>query len=200
MKKLIVLVLAALPFVMYAQMPGMNFSNMQMDLPEETIVSYTDGMVADYGLDADQAAKVLEINKKYLGKVEYPVVLPPEAEEAMKNMGNRQGQGGAGFDMGSFSAEDREQMMSRMNEMQDRMNEIADNQEAYENALASVLDKKQMKKWKKAKKHYQTDQRIAMEAQFGGMGGFGGGMPGGGFGGGMPGGGFGGGMPGGFGF
>jgi suppressor of tumorigenicity protein 13 len=84
--------------------------------------------------------------------------------------------------------------------MQERMNDIADNQEAYENALASVLDKKQMKKWKKAKKHYQTDQRIKMEAQFGGMGGFGGGMPGGGFGGGMPGGGFGGGMPGGFGF
>jgi len=199
MKKLLVIVLAALPFVMYAQMPGMDFSNMQMDLPEETIVNYTNGMVADYGLNEDQAAQVLEINKKYLGKVEYPVVLPPEAEEAMNNMSNRQG-GGAGFDMGNFSQEDRDRMMSMMNEMQERMNDIADNQEAYENALASVLDKKQMKKWKKAKKHYQTDQRIKMEAQFGGMGGFGGGMPGGGFGGGMPGGGFGGGMPGGFGF
>ena len=192
MKKLIVLVLAALPFVMYAQMPGMDFSNMQMELSEETIVNYTNGMVADYGLNEDQAAQVLEINKKYLGKVEYPVVLPPEAEEAMNNMGNRQG--GAGFDMGSFSAEDREKMMSMMNEMQERMNDIADNQEAYENALASVLDKKQMKKWNKAKKHYQTDQRIKMEAQFGGMGGFGGGFGGdfGGFGGGM--GGFGGGF------
>jgi hypothetical protein len=198
MKKLLVIVFAALPFVMYAQMPGMDFSNMQMDLPEETIVNYTNGMVADYGLNEDQAAQVLEINKKYLGKVEYPVVLPPEAEEAMNNMSNRQG-GGAGFDMGNFSQEDRDRMMSMMNEMQERMNDIADNQEAYENALASVLDKKQMKKWKKAKKHYQTDQRIKMEAQFGGMGGFGGGMPGG-FGGGMPGGGFGGGMPGGFGF
>ncbi|MBO4916892.1 MAG: DUF4890 domain-containing protein [Bacteroidales bacterium] len=199
MKKLMTLVLAALPFVMYAQMPGMDFSNMQMELSEETIVNYTNGMVADYGLNEDQAAQVLEINRKYLGKVEYPVVLPPEAEEAMNNMGNRQG--GAGFDMGSFSQEDRDRMMSMMNDMQERMNDIADNQEAYENALASVLDKKQMKKWKKAKKHYQTDQRIKMEAQFGGMGGFGGGMPGGGFGGGMPGGGFGGGMPGGgFGF
>jgi hypothetical protein len=198
MKKLLVIVLAALPFTVFAQMPGMDFSNMQMDLPEETIVNYTNGMVADYGLNEDQAAQVLEINKKYLGKVEYPVVLPPEAEEAMNNMSSRQG-GGAGFDMGNFSQEDRDRMMSMMNEMQERMNDIADNQEAYENALASVLDKKQMKKWKKAKKHYQTDQRIKMEAQFGGMGGFGGGMPGG-FGGGMPGGGFGGGMPGGFGF
>ena len=189
MKKLLVIVLAALPFTMFAQMPGMDFSNMQMDLPEETIVNYTNGMVADYGLNEDQAAQVLEINKKYLGKVEYPVVLPPEAEEAMNNMAN--GQGAAGFDPGSFSAEDREKMMSMMNEMQERMNDIADNQEAYENALASVLDKKQMKKWNKAKKHYQTDQRIKMEAQFGGMGGFGGGF-GGDFGGGM--GGFGGGF------
>jgi hypothetical protein len=191
MKKIITLVLAAFPFVMYAQMPGMDFSNMQMELPEATIVEYTNGMVSDYALTEDQAAKILDINKQYLGKVEYPVVLPPEAEEAMNNMANRQG--GAGFDPGSFSAEDREKMMSMMNEMQERMNDIADNQEAYENALASVLDKKQMKKWRKAKKHYQTDQRIMMEAQFGGMGGFGGGFGGdfGGFGGGM---GFGGGF------
>lgn len=191
MKKIITLVLAAFPFVMYAQMPGMDFSNMQMELPEATIVEYTNGMVSDYALTEDQAAKLLDINKQYLGKVEYPVVLPPEAEEAMNNMANRQG--GAGFDPGSFSAEDREKMMSMMNDMQERMNDIADNQEAYENALASVLDKKQMKKWNKAKKHYQTDQRIKMEAQFGGMGGFGGGFGGdfGGFGGGM---GFGGGF------
>ena len=191
MKKILTLVLAAFPCVLFAQMPGFDFSSMQMDLPEETIVSYTDGMVSDYGLDADQAAKVLEINKKYLGKLEYPVVMTPAAEEAMKNVAN--GQAGAGFDPGSFSAEDRDRMMSMMNDMQDRMNDIADNQEAYENALASVLDKKQMKKWRKAKKHYQTDQRIMMEAQFGGMGGFGGGFGGdfGGFGGGM---GFGGGF------
>ena len=191
MKKIVTLVLAAFPFVMYAQMPGMDFSNMQIELPEATIVEYTNGMVSDYALTDDQAAKLLDINKQYLGKVEYPVVLPPEAEEAMNNMANRQD--GAGFDPGSFSAEDREKMMSMMNDMQERMNDIADNQEAYENALASVLDKKQMKKWNKAKKHYQTDQRIKMEAQFGGMGGFGGGFGGdfGGFGGGM---GFGGGF------
>ncbi len=192
MKKILTLVLAAFPCVMFAQMPGFDFSNMQMELPEATIVEYTNGMVSDYALNEEQAAKVLEINKQYLGKVEYPVVLPPEAEEAMNNMAS--GQGAAGFDPGSFSAEDREKMMSMMNEMQERMNDIADNQEAYENALASVLDKKQMKKWNKAKKHYQTDQRIKMEAQFGGMGGFGGGFGGdfGGFGGGM--GGFGGGF------
>ncbi|MBQ6044151.1 MAG: DUF4890 domain-containing protein [Bacteroidales bacterium] len=203
MKKLLVVVLAALPFVAYAQMPGMQMPNMQ-DLPEATIVSETESMVAQYGLNEDQAAKLLDLNKQYLGKVSYPVILPPEAEEAMKNASaNRPAGGAGGFNMGNMTQEDRDQMMSMMNQMQDMMAQIEENQTAYEDGLASILDKKQMKKWKKAKKHYQTEQQIRMEREFGAMGGFGGGfgggMPGGGgFGGGMPGGGFPGG--GGFGF
>ena len=203
MKKLLVVVLAALPFVAYAQMPGMQMPNMQ-DLPEATIVSETESMVAQYGLNEDQAAKLLDLNKQYLGKVSYPVILPPEAEEAMKNAAaNRPAGGAGGFNMGNMTQEDRDQMMSMMNQMQDMMAQIEENQTAYEDGLASILDKKQMKKWKKAKKHYQTEQQIRMEREFGAMGGFGGGvgggMPGGGgFGGGMPGGGFPGG--GGFGF
>ena len=202
MKKLLVIVLAALPFVAYAQMPGMQMPNMQ-DLPEATIVSETESMVAQYGLNEDQAAKLLDLNKQYLGKVSYPVILPPEAEEAMKNAAaNRPAGGAGGFNMGNMTQEDRDQMMSMMNQMQDMMAQIEDNQTAYEDGLASILDKKQMKKWKKAKKHYQREQELQMERQFSGMGGFGGGMPGGGgFGGGMPGGGgFGGGFPGGGGF
>ena len=201
MKKLLIVVLAALPFVAYAQMPGMQMPNMQ-DLPEATIVSETESMVAQYGLNEDQAAKLLDLNKQYLGKVSYPVILPPEAEEAMKNASaNRPAGGAGGFNMGNMTQEDRDQMMSMMNQMQDMMAQIEDNQTAYENGLASILDKKQMKKWKKAKKHYQTEQQIRMEREFGAMGGFGGG-----FGGGMPGGGgfggggFGGGFPGGGGF
>ena len=203
MKKLLVVVLAALPFVAYAQMPGMQMPNMQ-DLPEATIVSETESMVAQYGLNEDQAAKLLDLNKQYLGKVSYPVILPPEAEEAMKNASaNRPAGGAGGFNMGNMTQEDRDQMMSMMNQMQDMMAQIEENQTAYEDGLASILDKKQMKKWKKAKKHYQTEQQIRMEREFGAMGGFGGGfgggMPGGGgFGDGMPGGGFPGG--GGFGF
>ena len=209
MKKLLIVILAALPFVAYAQMPGMP-GGMQMpgmqDLPEETIVAETQSMVAEYALNEDQAAQLLELNKKYLGKVSYPVILPPEAEEAMKNAAANRPEGGAGgFNMGNMSQEDRDQMMSMMNQMQERMAEIEDNQTAYEEGLASILDKKQMKKWRKAKKHYLREQELQMERQFGGMGGFGGGFPGGGmpgggggFGGGMPGGGFPGG--GGFGF
>lgn len=200
MKKLLVVVLAALPFVAYAQMPGMQMPGMQ-DLPEATIVSETESMVAQYGLNEDQAAKLLDLNKQYLGKVSYPVILPPEAEEAMKNASaNRPAGGAGGFNMGNMTQEDRDQMMSMMNQMQDMMAQIEENQTAYEDGLASILDKKQMKKWKKAKKHYQTEQQIRMEREFGAMGGFGGGFGGdfGGFGGGMPGGGFPGG--GGFGF
>ena len=198
MKKLLVVVLAALPFVAYAQMPGMQMPGMQ-DLPEATIVSETESMVAQYGLNEDQAAKLLDLNKQYLGKVSYPVILPPEAEEAMKNASaNRPAGGAGGFNMGNMTQEDRDQMMSMMNQMQDMMAQIEENQTAYEDGLASILDKKQMKKWKKAKKHYQTEQQIRMEREFGAMGGFGGGFGGdfGGFGGG----GFGGGFPGGGGF
>lgn len=201
MKKLLTLVLASLPFVMYAQMPGMQMPTMQ-DLPEATIVAHTDATVAELGLNADQAAQLLDLNKKYLGKLQYPVVLPPEAEEAMKNMSNGGGFGGgagagAGFNPGNMSQEDRDKMMAAMSDMQDMMAQIEDNQAAYEEGLKTILDKKQLKKWKKAKKHYQAEQRIRMEQQFGGMGGFGGGMPGGGFPGGGGMGGFGGGMPGG---
>ena len=123
MKKLLVIVLAALPFVAFAQMPGMP-GGMQMagmqDLPEETIVAETQSMVADLGLNEDQAAQLLELNKKYLGKVSYPVILPPEAEEAMKNAAaNRPAGGAGGFSMGNMSQEDRDQMMSMMNQMQE---------------------------------------------------------------------------------
>ena len=180
MKKLLIVVLAALPLVAYAQMPGMQMPNMQ-DLPEATIISETESMVAQFGLNEDQAAKLLDLNKQYLGKVSYPVILPPEAEEAMKNASaNRPAGGAGGFNMGNMTQEDRDQMMSMMNQMQDMMAQIEDNQTAYENGLASILDKKQMKKWKKAKKHYQTEQQIRMEREFGAMGGFGGGFPGGG--------------------
>ena len=192
MKKILISVLSVLPMMVFAQMPGMQMPNLQ-ELPEETVTSYTQTMVSDLGLSEDQAAQVLDLNKRYLGKVEYPVVLPPEAEEAMKNAGNRQG--GAGFDPGSMSAEDRQKMMSMMEEMLDMMAQMQDNQEEYEKGLSAILDKKQMKAWKKAKKHYQAEQRIRMEQQFGG--GFGGDF--GGFGGGF-GGDFGGGFGGGFGF
>ena len=205
MKKAIILLLAALPIVAKAQMPGMpgGFQMSQMqDLPEETIVAQTESMVAEYGLNEEQAEQLLTVNKKYLGKISYPVVMPPQAEEAMQNAAaNRPagGAGAAGFDPNSMSQEDRDNMMEMMQKMQEMMNSIEDNQEEYEKFLSSIFDKKQFKKFKKAKKHYQTDQQIMMERQFGG---FGGGMPdfgGGGFGGGFPGGGgFGGGFPGGF--
>ena len=196
MKKLLIIVLAALPFVAYAQMPGMQMPGMQ-DLPEETIVNETQNMVEQFTLTEDQAAQLLDLNKKYLGKVQYPVILPPEAEEATKNASANRPAGGAGFNMGEMSQENRDQMMSMMNQMQDMMAQIEENQTAYEEGLASILDKKQMKKWRKAKKHYQTEQQIRMEREFGamgGFGGFGGGDFGGGFEGGMPGGGFGGGF------
>ena len=190
MKKILTLLLASLPLVSFAQMPmGTEMPAMQ-ELPEQTIVAHTDLMVAEYKLSEDQAAQLLELNKRYLGKLEYPVVLPPAAEEAMSEAA---GQASA-FDFTNMSREDQEKMISMMSDMQDMMARIEENQEEYEAGLQALLDKKQMKAWKKAKKHYLADQRIRMEqefaANFGDFGDFGGGF----------GGDFGGGFGGGFGF
>ena len=206
-KSIMIIALALVPFLMHAQMPmgmppmgmpmgmGMGAPTMQ-DLPEQTITEYTDQMVAELKLDDNQGAQLLELNKQYLGKITYPVVLPPEAEKAMDEAKNA-----APTDMAAMAeafnnmtSEDREKMMSSMQEMDDMMAQIEDNQLAYENGLKAILTKKQMRAWKKGKTRYNNEQRLRMEQQMNdafnrmGGGGFGGGFGGGGFGGGFPGG------------
>ena len=216
-KSIMIIALALVPFLMHAQMPmggmpmGMPMGGMPMgmgmgaptmqDLPEQTIVEHTDKMVAELKLDENQGAQLLELNKKYLGKINYPVVLPPEAEKAMDEAENA-AKNGAPADMAAMadafnnmSSEDREKMMSSINDMEDMMDKMDDNQLEYENGLKAILTKKQMRAWKKGKTRYNNEQRMRMEQQMnanfnrmGGPGGFGGGFPGGGFGGGFPGG------------
>ena len=214
-KSILIIALACVPFLMHAQMPmggmpmgggmppmgmgmGMGMGATMQDLPEQTIADHTEKMVAELKLDENQGAQLLELNKKYLGKIQYPMVLPPEAEKAMEEATNAAPEDMAAIAerFNNMTAEDREKMMSSMDEMQDMMAKIEDNQAAYEDGLKSILTKKQMRAWKRAKSRYNNEQRMRMEqemsAGFGRMGG--GGFPGGGFGGG----GFGGGFPGGF--
>ena len=218
-KSILIIALALIPFLMKAQMPmggmpmgggmppmgmgmGMGMGATMQDLPEETIVEHTDKMVAELKLDENQRAQLLELNKKYLGKIEYPVVLPPVPEKPMDEAVNEAPNGPTDMAaiaerFNNMTAEDREKMMSSMNEMQDMMAQMEDNQLEYENGLKSIFTKKQMRTWKRAKSRYNNEQRMRMEqemsAGFGRMGG--GGFPGGG---GFGGGGFGGGFPGGF--
>ena len=149
--------------------------------PEEK----TAEQIEKFGIREDQKEALLELNKRYDGKLEYR----PEQTDMQ--------------DMREMSDDERQEfmnkMMERMQEMEKIQNEIEDNNKAYENALKALLDKKQFRAYQKDKRQKETEQRRRMESMFmggdfGGFGGPGGGFGGGGFGG--PGGGFGG--PGGF--
>ncbi len=199
MKKIIMIIaLALVPFLMKAQMPmgmpmgmGMGAPAMMQDLPEQTITEQTDKMVEELGLDDNQGAQLLELNKQYLGKITYPVVLPPEAEKAMNeaaNEANKTDMAAMAEAFNNMTSEDREKMMSSMQDMENMMAQVEDNQLAYEDGLKSILTKKQMRAWKKGKTRYNNEQRLRMEQQMadafsrmdGGFGGgFGGGFPGG---------------------
>ena len=135
-------------------------------------------------LSEEQKEALLELNRRYDGKLEYR----PEQQQNMQ-------------DIRQMSDKEREEfmnkMMSQMQDMEKIMAEIEENNKTYDNALKALLDKKQFRLYQREKRRKETEQRRRMESAFGG---FGGGFPGGGgFGG--PGGGFGGGGfggPGGF--
>ena len=193
-KSIMIIALALVPFLMKAQMPmgmpmgmGMGAPAMMQDLPEQTITEQTEKMVEELGLDDNQGAQLLELNKQYLGKITYPVVLPPEAEKAMNeaaNEANKTDMAAMAEAFNNMTSEDREKMMSSMQDMENMMAQVEDNQLAYEDGLKSILTKKQMRAWKKGKTRYNNEQRLRMEQQmadaFSRMdGGFGGGFPGG---------------------
>jgi uncharacterized protein (UPF0305 family) len=170
--------------VMFAQEPQIPEGMPQMPkilTPEEK----TADMAAKYELTDAQQAALLELNKKYDGKLEFR--MPEQTEQR---------------DFRKMSDAEREkfmnEMMSRMNEMQAKQAEIEENQKAYEEELKNIFDKKQLRKYRTDQRRAEAERQQAMQRGFGG-GMPGGGMmpPGGGFpGGGFPGGGFGG--PGGF--
>ena len=163
-------------------MPGMGAFAEPADTrtPEER----TADLVEKYGLDAEQEASVLALNKHYFGG---NIAMAMEVDSTA-TMDFRQ--------MQQLSDEEREEMMAsmqeRMSEMMEKQQEIANNQENYENALKTILTKKQYRKYRTDKEKEQLRRQREMERAFQSM--MGGGFPGGGFGG--PGGGFGG--PGGF--
>jgi hypothetical protein len=150
--------------------------------PELSPEERTAEMVEKFGLSPEQEATLLELNKRYEGKLEY--------RPQQQNM----------QDIREMSDEERQELFNKMAEqmaeMEKILEEIEANKKAYEGALKALFDKKQFRAYQKEQRQKATEQRRRMESMFMG-GGFDG--PGGGFGG--PGGGFGGGGfggPGGF--
>ena len=153
------------------------------------VIQRTQEMVEKYTLTPEQEAKVRELNLKYADKLNYS--------------GQMAGQGEV-KDIRSMSEEERmaffQQMQERMGEMQERMQAMREARKAYEEELEGVLDKSQLKAYRKDRRRQEAEMQKRMQQGMGGRpggmgpGGMGPGGPGG-FGG--PGGGFGG--PGGFG-
>ena len=152
--------------------------------PELSPEDKTAEMAELFGLSEEQKATLLELNRRYEGKLEYR----PQQQEMrdIREMSDAERQ------------EMFEKMMAQRQDMEKIMAEIEENNKTYDNALKALFDKKQFRLYQREKRRKETEQRRRMESAFGG---FGGGFPGGGFGGpgggfGGPGGGFGG--PGGF--
>ena len=188
MKKLFILAIAGMmagAVFASAQFPPMGggmppMGGMQMpegmEMPKIlTPEEKTAEMAQKYGLTDEQQTALLALNQKYDGLLE----LRMEQTEQR--------------DFRKMTDAEREQfmneMMNRMSEMQEKQAQIEKNQKAYENDLASILDKKQMRKYRTDQRRAEAERQAAMQRSMGG------GFPGGGFpGGGFPGGGF----PGGF--
>ncbi len=160
-------------------------------------------MVEKYNLTADQQAAVLDLNKRFEGKLDFlPPGRPDRGEE-----GEEGGERAERTNPRDMTEEEREaffeQMQDQMLERQEQLLQVQKDQKEYDKVMKGILDKEQYKLYRKdQRKRDQELQRMLQQTGNRAQGGFPGGPGGEGFGGpggggfGGPGGGFGG--PGGF--
>ena len=156
------------------------------------VVNRTQEMVEKYELTAEQEEAVRALNLKYADKMNFT---PQRMGMADEN--------GERVDFRSMSDEQRQaffqKMQAQMGEMQEKMQQMQDARKEYEKELEAVLNKDQLKAYRKDRRRQEAEMQRRMQGgnRGPGMGGPGG-FPGGGMGPGGPGG-FPGGGPGGFG-
>ena len=152
------------------------------------VIQRTQEMVEKYNLTAEQEGTVKALNGKYAEKLNF------------RPGGMFGGENGERPDFRSMSDQERQEFMQKMQaqmgEMQEKTQQMQEARKEYEKELEGVLDKDQLKAYRKDRRRQEAEMQRRMQG--GGPGGPGGMGPGGGFpGGGMgPGGGF----PGGGGF
>lgn len=153
------------------------------------VIQRTQEMVEKYTLNSEQEEAVRALNLKYADKLNFT--------PARMGFG---GENGERPDFRSMTDEQRQEFMQKMQaqmgEMQEKMQQMQDARKAYEKELEAVLDKDQLKAYRKDRRRQEAEMQRRMQ------GGMGGGRPGGMGPGGFPGGGMGpgGGFPGGGGF
>ena len=155
------------------------------------VIQRTQEMVEKYTLTPEQEEAVRAINLKYADKMNFT--------PARMGFG---GENGERPDFRSMTDEQRQEFMQKMQaqmgEMQEKMQQMQDARKEYEKELEGVLNKDQLKAYRKDRRRQEAEMQRRMQGGMGGgrPGGMGPGMGGGFPGGGMPGGGF----PGGGGF
>ena len=155
------------------------------------VIQRTQEMVEKYTLTPEQEEAVRAINLKYADKMNFT----PQRMGMTDENGER-------IDFRSMSDQQRQEFMQKMQaqmgDMQEKMQERQKARKDYEDELEGVLDKNQLKAYRKDRRREEAEMQRRMQGGMGGgrPGGMGPGGPGGFPGGGMPGGGF----PGGGGF
>ena len=155
------------------------------------VIQRTQEMVEKYTLTPEQEEAVRQLNLKYADKMNFT--------PARMGFG---GENGERPDFRSMTDEQRQEFMQKMQaqmgEMQEKMQQMQDARKEYEKELEGVLNKDQLKAYRKDRRRQEAEMQRRMQGGMGGgrPGGMGPGMGGGFPGGGMPGGGF----PGGGGF
>ena len=156
------------------------------------VVNRTQEMVEKYELTAEQEEAVRALNLKYAPQMNFT----PQRMGMVDENGER-------IDMRSMSDEQRQaffqKMQAQMGEMQEKMQQMQNARKEYEKELEAVLNKDQLKAYRKDRRRQEAEMQRRMQGGnrgpgMGGPGGFPGGGPGMGGPGGFPGGG-----PGGFG-
>lgn len=112
----------------------------------EMIQKMTERTVKQYGLDDDQAAKLLKLNTEYAGK------MGPMDGPGRGPGGPGRGPRGGNNDSNSSSQERPELTDEQKAEIETRMKEMKANQEAYQKELQSIMTADQFK-------NYQADQQ-----------------------------------------
>lgn len=195
-----------------AQPGGGMFLGRQIERDSALVAEYSEFMVEKYKLNEQQAGKVRDLNASYYGKISYPIPrsfrekilkardgIDMEAAERKQSDSTARAMREQFRNMENMSDEQRQemfgQMQKRMEEAQAAWELQEENEAEYEEALQLILDKNQLKAYKKeVRREEEREQRrreSEMRRQFerGGFGGFGGGgfggSGGGGFGGGF---------------
>jgi Spy/CpxP family protein refolding chaperone len=148
MKKIVFAIVAALMVGATVNAQERQGRRQQMN-PEEMMKQRTERVVKQYGLNDEQAAKLLELNKKFEGKLHGGM----RGGRGGQMRGGNGGQRPDGARRGEGGRPERPQMTD------EQRKEMQANMEAYNKELAEILTPEQLKKYQDDMKNRRPGRR-----------------------------------------